>query len=1132
MIVYFADRKMQVLGNASTGLPKGFAALQDKKIEDIESGVASFECVITFSAEDRLQLQQVVKAGNYLLRKNGGENEFYTIIESELNVDAQEIYIYAEDAGLDLLNNIAMEFEATDAHPIAWYVNKWIAGSGFEIGVNEIPDLSRKLKWEGETTVTERLASVATQFDNAEISYSFDIDRLQVLHRYVNIYKSRGKDVGEQFRINKNLNNIIIKSSVGNLATALYVTGGTPEGKEEPITLSGYKYDDGDFYVDGKYLRSRKALAKWGRYLPETGGSGSHLEKTYSYDTTSQSELCKHALTELKKICDTEVNYEVDIAELPASVKIGDRIDLVDDKGEIYLSARILALEISIADKTQKATLGEYLIKTSGIDAKVEALAAQFAEIAKSRVYYTWVVYADDENGNGITLDPTGKAYMGISANRTGEDPDLTDPSVYRWSKVEGNTGKSLAGIIEHYLVSDQTEGITIDSEAWSTAIPIMTAKNKYLWNYETLVYSDGSRENLAPKVIGAYGDPGEPAAEIVTMTEQYYLSTSDTELADGEWVRTMPVWEPGKYLWTRWCIEWSEPNPELLTYSEPCVAKSYNDIHEAANNAAIAADEAKTQASSAMTQVTEVNKEIVQANQEIDALAQNLETVKSEMTQNYATKGELTEVNTNLGTQISQNAAQISQTATKVQEIDIDASKALEDAATAQQAANTAQSAANKAQADYVLLQQQADVTDEQLTAAKEAVEKAQADATAAGDAAAAAQSAANSLTDRVITAESNITQNAEMISQTVSRVDNLKFGGRNLLKHTKVLPITETARGDDGVSLYNANGTLEDTDDGVKLMFGSVSSLGMCIPLVSDGCIDNGDELTLSLKYRGNITNPGSLFLLQRETPNVSYNLAANTELTANETEWQEFKATFAIPNANERICYSLLIFYGLSAYTTDNWVEVKGASLKLEKGNLATDWSPAHEEVSEEARDYISGEITSEQSKIESAFNGIVLDYLKDYTKISELNEFKETIENTFKIDEKGFSFDFVQRKLESLDGKIGAINDQVVTQNGFIRLVTNKDGTNPKIVIGENTSPFMSVFTKDALLFTSGWNEEDSTLEETTIARYTNDGLETQNMYARNQVKISTNWAIRSGENIAGKGSNLDIVWIGG
>ena len=671
--------------------------------------------------------------------------------------------------------------------------------------------------------------------------------------------------------------------------------------------------------------------------------------------------------------------------------------------------------------------------------------------------------------------------------------------------------------------------------------------------------------ESLAESVQRALDDTGahvEDKAAILSqgiksMTEEYYLSTSDDKPIGGSWQGNMPEWKPNHYIWIRNRVVRMDGSvmtttPGLADALNRAYEAKYNGdelstevnikitnvetqmaaIKESADAAAAAAESANEKAESVETQVGQVNAELVKANQEIDTLVQGLESVKTDMSANFATKGELTEVNTSLGTQISQNAAQISQTAAKVQEIDIDASKALEDAATAQQAANTAQSAADKAQADYVLLQQQADVTDEQLAAAKEAVEKAQADATAAGDAAAAAQSAANSLTDRVITAESNITQNADMISQTVSRVENLKFGGRNLLKHTKDLPITETVRGDDGVSLYNANGTLEDTDDGVKLTFGSVSSLGMCIPLVSDGCIDNGDELTLSFKYRGNITNPGILYLLQREKPNVSYNLAANTELAANETEWQDFKATFVMPNANERVCYSLLIFYGLSAYTTDNWVEVKGASLKLEKGNLATDWSPAHEEVSKEAGEYISEEITRSRTEMKNDFNSIVLSSLEDYTKISDLNDFKKTIENTLKIDEEGFSFDFVQRKLESLDGKIGAVNDQIVTQNGFIRLVTNEDGTNPKIVIGENTSPFMSVFTKDALLFTSGWNQEDSTLEDAVIARYTNDGLETQNMYARNQVKIGTNWAIRPGNYISGKGYNLNDVWIGG
>lgn len=782
MIIYFADRHMKILGQASTSLPSGFSIRKDEKVEETDTGVASFSCYVIFEDKDRLTAEAMTDAGNYLLRKNDDENEFYTIIDSEVDPESHEIYIYAEDAGLDLLNEIADPYEATEAHPIAWYIEKWTEDSGFEIGINEIADLSRKLKWDGESTVTERLASVATQFDNAEISYSFDIDGLIITNKYVNIHKKRGKNIGDELRINKHLNNIIVKKSVANLATALRVTGGTPEGKEEPITLKGYKYDDGDFYVDTNgTLKSRKAVERWSRYCWEkkVPGYEGHIEKTYSYDTTNQQTLCAHAVTELKSICEMEVNYEADIAILPDTVKIGDRVNIVDDNGELYVSARLLQLKTSIVEGTRKATFGEYLIKDSGISDKVEALAAQFAEIAKTRIFYTWIAYAADENGAGISLDPTGKTYMGISANRMSETPDISDPSVYKWSKIQGDKGDiglSLVSVTEYYLLSNLTEGVTVDTPGWDTNVPTMTAHNKYLWNYEVFSYSDGSTETMAPKIIGAYGDTGatgKPAPSIVTMTEQYYLSTSKTETAGGEWVRTMPDWVPGKYLWTRWCIEWDTPNPELLTYSEPVIATSLNEIHETANNASAAAIEAKESADNAVAQVGQVNTELAQAQTELDTLTKNLETIRTDMTVNYATKGELTEVNTSLGSRIERNAAQISTTVSKVQDIEIDASNALTNAADAVKAAAQAQQNATDAQNKYTQLKQQADVTDEQLAAAKTAVEKAQADATAAADAAAAAQSAANGLKDRVITAESNITQLSEQLTATVSRVE-----------------------------------------------------------------------------------------------------------------------------------------------------------------------------------------------------------------------------------------------------------------------------------------------------------------------------------------------------------------------
>ena len=249
-------------------------------------------------------------------------------------------------------------------------------------------------------------------------------------HKYINLYRKIGKDVGTELRLNRDIDNIITKESVANLATAYVVTGGTPEGQETPITLDGYQYDDGDFHVVGSTVRSRKALAKWSRYLSETGKDEGHIVKTFTYDTLSQSELCNRAISSLKKICDTEVNYEVDIAVLPPNAKIGDTVNIVDDEDETYLSARILKMTTSETRKERTAVLGEYLIKSGGINQKLEELAEQFKNIAAGRTLYTWTVYADDEQGGGITIDPAGKKYMGISNNNFVIEPDLSRPDM------------------------------------------------------------------------------------------------------------------------------------------------------------------------------------------------------------------------------------------------------------------------------------------------------------------------------------------------------------------------------------------------------------------------------------------------------------------------------------------------------------------------------------------------------------------------------------------------------------------------------------------------------------------------------------------------------------------------------
>lgn len=387
MIVYFASRDMNIIGQASTSLPDGFTIIEDLKTEDIETGVAVFECTIPFEAETRAKVEECTEVGNYILRSHNGENEFYTIVEAEIDTKNQRVEIYAEDAGLDLLNEICGAYEADKAYPIRHYIEKFAYDSGFEIGVNEVSGLTRKLKWDGESTVTERLASVATQFDGCEVSYSFAIKGLHITHKYINIYKERGNDVGVQLRLNEEVDRIITKKSILNLGTAILATGGTPEDAELPINLSGYTYDDGDIYLDGKYLKSRSAVAKWSRYLnpnePHTNYTG-HILRMYTYDTTSQSELCTRAVAELKRISDLEINYEVEINNLPDNLRLGDRVNIVDDGGGLYVSARVLQLETSVVDQKQQATIGEYLIKGSGISQRVADLASQFAQSAQA----------------------------------------------------------------------------------------------------------------------------------------------------------------------------------------------------------------------------------------------------------------------------------------------------------------------------------------------------------------------------------------------------------------------------------------------------------------------------------------------------------------------------------------------------------------------------------------------------------------------------------------------------------------------------------------------------------------------------------------------------------------------------
>lgn len=572
MILYFADRKMNILGQASTSLPEGVIISNDRKTEEVDEGVAILEFDLEYDPEWRKKAETWTEAGNYILRKDGDDREFYTIISREKDpVNGSVNDIYAEDAGLDLLNEVVGAYKADKAYSAEFYIKKFSYDSGFEVGVNEVSNLTRKLSWDGEATATERLLSVATQFDNAEISFSFDVDRMSVVHKYINIFKRRGVDSGVQLQIGREIKKIRIKDTIEDLATAYVCTGGIPDGKDDPITLAGYKYDDGDFYVEGTHLNSRKALQKWSRYQIKTemGDNVGHIVKTFSYDTTSQSELCNRAVSSLKKICDVNTTYEIELSYLPRGTKIGDTVYIIDHTGELYLSSRLLKIETSVCDNTKTAELGEYSVKSSGVSEKLRELADAFAKVAQNRKFYTWIAYADDDIGTGASLDSYGKEYLGIASNRVTRDPDLTDPTVYTWIKIRGKQGipgtSGKDGKTSYFHVkysdvekpasySDMTEtpakyiGTYVDYELEDSKDP-----SKYTW-------SKFQGEDGTDGIPGKNGENGETSYVhfAYATSEDGKTSFSTTDPTDktyiGQYVdfKKVDSEQPEKYRWSK----------------------------------------------------------------------------------------------------------------------------------------------------------------------------------------------------------------------------------------------------------------------------------------------------------------------------------------------------------------------------------------------------------------------------------------------------------------------------------------------------------------------------------------------------------------------------------------------------
>ncbi|WBS98782.1 phage tail protein [Lacticaseibacillus paracasei] len=475
MDFYFTDRSWHLLGIATAG-EGPIHIVNDTDDQLISAGARTYSGTILFTPETSAKVKAMAAYGNYVLYKDTrGKAVFMTIMESNHDPLLGETTFTAEDAGIDLINETVGPYKADKPMSIAEYINFFVTDSGFDIGLNEIPDLKRTLEWTGESdTALARILSVATQFDHAELEFSFQLNGTSVVQRLINIHKRIGADKRITLYVDKDINKIVTSGNIWDLYTAITPTGGTPEAKDgdtseqKPITLAGYQWTDPDgrfvLTSDGVLL-DPVANQQWSRLL--SGGArpdaaGAYINRVVTYTATSQATLLQSALSDLKAHNHEAVNYETDIAVLPQNINIGDTIHLADEDEHLYLSARLLELKSSYSTDTHTATLGDYLIEHDQVAAQYRQLAEQIKNLPKTVQYYPWIRYADDDQGTNMSAFPADKKYMAIVPNAKTSVPS-DDPADYagKWALIQGPQGSDGKGSYTHVAYANSIDGKT-----------------------------------------------------------------------------------------------------------------------------------------------------------------------------------------------------------------------------------------------------------------------------------------------------------------------------------------------------------------------------------------------------------------------------------------------------------------------------------------------------------------------------------------------------------------------------------------------------------------------------------------------------------------------------------------------
>lgn len=656
------------------------------------------------------------------------------------------------------------------------------------------------------------------------------------------IVKQTGKDrTGEILRYGKEIEGIKKTSDVSDLYTAI-----RPRGKDG-LTLAGYshaKESDG-CWLRGEDILNPSAKDRFPALNPDKAEG--YIARYWDCDVEDQAMLYGRALAELRKNSVPKLEYEVDGFVDGA---IGDRFTIEDDAYQptLYVQARVVEQEICFTDPSRsKTTFDNFTEVKSQLSSTIQAQVQQLVE--KYKTYQCGI------SSTAGTIFVNGVGTTTLTAFVRDGVTDVTDKFTIRWYKAGAECGNGKT------LTVSSTDFDDMAVYGFKAFGPDGSIKGEYeltfanvadgVSDYLHIKYSnDGGQTFSTPDGdwIGQYhdsnpvdspdptrytwakikGDDGANGTiqKLVSLTNEYYLSTSDTAQTGGSWGTTYPDYVDGKYLWVRIKAVYKDPNG--TAYTTPELEKAWLAAGQAINKAETALSSATAASNAAADAVSQANA----AKATADAVQTELAPIKTgvqeaktaaeeakkeiadkttqmllDIADTYASKSDVTDLTGDLQAQIAANATEL---ATKVSEtvyqqnkaeidgqladLDSDLTSAQTTLTSLQSSQSEAAQKLAKAEADLKAaqdavsdLQASQTATDTQLKAAQDAVTKAQAAVDKAqGDVDKAnteigkvkndisdIQGDITDLTSRVTTAETNITQNATEIALRATKTE-----------------------------------------------------------------------------------------------------------------------------------------------------------------------------------------------------------------------------------------------------------------------------------------------------------------------------------------------------------------------